>query len=84
MTRKQNAQKLRQELEKSGNVESVEVKDEYQELKPKYIEQTLEVEFTDKGFSFELIRQKFPTMRVEDIHYNNGISAILKVHEVTE
>jgi hypothetical protein len=83
MTTTQNAENLKAELENSGNVTKVKKITERKQ-KNWLKEVVFKVELTDKGYSFELLQDKYPTLELIDISYNENLVVVLKVNEVKE
>jgi hypothetical protein len=82
-----NAENLKVELEKSGNVQKVEKIREYEGLKGWEKTVVFEVELGLEGYSFEILHSKYPTLKVQDIDKpedKDTISVFLEVKEVTE
>ena len=81
-----NAENLKVELEKSGNVQKVEKIKEYEEWKEWEKTVVFEVVIGKDGYSFELLQSKYPSLEIDDIAINEDdyISIILEVGEVTK
>lgn len=84
MKSRANATNCKLEIEEAGTVRDVEIR-QRREIKPTYERVVLKITTKPKGYSFDIIHDRYPTFEIVDVGIEYGeISLIATVDEIKE